>query len=176
MESQAASERTDNGCNGAIKAVVTGGTAPYSYDWRQKPMETGSTINNECPGTFVVVVSDSRGCQSAEVSGFIENRLFPCLDAREVISPDGDGLNDSFVLFCSGDLVDNHLEIYDKWGQLVYVVDNYDCSDTGGFNCWEGKTNAGRELAQGAYYYVLEYNDVEGNPVQKKGSITLIRE
>ena len=176
LETQPATERTNDGCNGAIRAVVTGGTSPYLYDWKQKPSETGPTINNECPGTFIVQITDDNGCRSSEYTGIIENKLFPCLDNREVISPDGDGLNDSFVLFCSGDLVDNHLEIYNKWGQLVYVVDNYDCSDLGGFNCWEGESNNGEELPQGAYYYVLEYKDVEGNLVQKKGSISLIRE
>ena len=176
LESEAATERNGQGCNGAISANVNGGTAPYSFDWKQEPGETGSSLNNACPGEFILVVTDANGCTSGRVTGDVENRLFPCLEDRKVISPDGDGLNDQFVLFCSGDLVDNNIEIYNRWGQLVYEADNYDCSDLGGLTCWEGETNNGEKLPEGPYYYVLEYTDVEGQLVQKKGSISLLRE
>lgn len=176
LESQAATKREGNGCNGAIRAIVSGGTSPYAYKWQQKPSETGSVIDNECPGPFVLIVTDANGCSTASIQGEIENRLFPCLEDRKVLSPDGDGLNDNFVLFCSGDLVDNHLEIFNRWGQLVYEADNYDCSDLGGLKCWEGTTTRGADLPEGPYYYVLEYTDVEGQLVQLKGSVSLLRE
>ena len=174
LESEAATERNAQGCNGAITANVSGGTAPYFYAWTQEPGETGPTLNNACPGEFILDVTDSNGCELQAIGG-IENRLFPCLEDRKVISPDGDGLNDTFVLFCSGDLIDNNIEIYNRWGQLVYETENYDCSDLGG-TCWEGETNAGEKLPEGPYYYVLEYTDLEGQLVQKKGSISLLRE
>ncbi len=176
LESQAASQRTAQGCNGAVTANVSGGTAPYTYDWKQQPGVTGNTLSDACPGSFLLVVTDDNGCSTETIEGEIENRLFPCLEDRKVISPDGDGLNDTFVLFCSGDLIDNHLEVYNRWGQLVYEIDNYDCSDLGGMNCWEGETNDGQDLPEGPYYYILEYTDLEGQLVQQKGAVSLLRE
>ena len=176
VETQPATERNGQDCNGAARAIVEGGTPPYRFDWKQQPGASESMIANLCPGEFIVAVTDDNGCTSSEFSGSVENRLFPCLEDRNVISPDGDGLNDTFVLFCSGDLVDNHLEIYNRWGQLVYEIDDYDCSAEGGLNCWEGQTQGGENLPEGAYYYVLEYTNVDGVLVQQRGSISLIRE
>ncbi|MCB0634860.1 MAG: gliding motility-associated C-terminal domain-containing protein, partial [Lewinella sp.] len=77
--------------------------------------------------------------------------------------------NDEFIIFCVGDYPDNHLEVYNRWGQLVFEADNYD-------NTWEGTTQDGQALPEGPYYYILEYKDPEDNLVQQKGSLTILRE
>jgi len=59
---------------------------------------------------------------------------------------------------------------------LVYEVEGYDCTDQGGVNCFLGETIRGEELPDGAYYYVLVFTDAQGNPVQRKGSLTIVRE
>lgn len=63
---------TSTGANdGAAAAIPTGGTSPYSYLW-----STGATtfgIIGLAPGTYTVVVTDSKGCtaaQSVVVSAF----------------------------------------------------------------------------------------------------------
>src|SRR5690349_17297195 len=43
-------------CNGTATAVGTGGWAPYTYQWSNG--QTTSTINNLCPGTYFVTVTD----------------------------------------------------------------------------------------------------------------------
>ena len=177
LDEQAASERrNDDTCNGAVKLFVSGGTEPYSYEWAQLPKEENSELLNQCPGIYPVQITDANGC-TLDTTGVVPNELFPCLEDRNVISPDGDGLNDSFILFCSEDLVDNNLEIYNRWGELVFEQANYSCSDNNPIDCFEGRTNNGDILPQGAYYYVLQYTDPQdGMLVQMKGSISIIRE
>jgi hypothetical protein len=57
-------ETVDAGCAGSrgkVKAVVTGGTLPYSYQWN-KEGETGEEITDVSAGDYIVRVTDRRGC------------------------------------------------------------------------------------------------------------------
>ncbi len=51
----------NGGSNGNATAVVTGGTAPYTYSW-STGTSTSNTINGLSAGTYTVYVTDSKGC------------------------------------------------------------------------------------------------------------------
>ena len=84
-------------------------------------------------------------------------------------------MNDYFGITCIQGLK-NTLEIYNRWGQLVYSVENYDSSPNGfiGTKYWDGSAN-GQELPEGSYFFVLNYTDEDGNDQQLKGYVTLLR-
>jgi gliding motility-associated-like protein len=65
------------------------------------------------------------------------------------ISPNGDGLNDTFNL--TGFNV-KQLNIFNRYGSIVYSRTNYQ-------NEWSGQSDKGQELPDGTYYYVIERND-----------------
>ncbi len=161
---------TEN-CNGRARALVKGGNKPYTFRWNA-PVKTADSIAiNLCPGDYVVAVTDAKGCKAApEISmARVLDRRYPCLDMRAVISPDGDGLNEAFLINCIEEFSENVVKIYNRWGQQVYVSKNYN-------NDWKGISSSGETLPDGAYYYVLEYKDnTSGQRVLIKGSITLIR-
>jgi gliding motility-associated-like protein len=48
--------------NGSATAVVSGGTAPYSYAWSTVPAQTAAVANFNSGGTYAVQVSDANGC------------------------------------------------------------------------------------------------------------------
>ncbi len=50
--------------NGSVKANPTGGTAPYRYRWGNG--ETTDKLSNIPAGTYTVVITDSKNCQSGE--------------------------------------------------------------------------------------------------------------
>jgi hypothetical protein len=76
------------------------------------------------------------------------------------ISPNGDGLNETLMLFYDLDLKrnpPNRLTIINRYGQTVFVMDNYD-------NSWGGQSNQGTGLLagdgllpDGTYYYILDF-------------------
>ncbi len=72
----------------------------------------------------------------------------------EVFTPNGDGVNDFFVI--KGiQKTQNTLTIYNRWGNKVYKMDDYD-------NTWNGMPNVtgtlgNQKLPQGTYYYILEF-------------------
>ncbi len=72
----------------------------------------------------------------------------------EVFTPNGDGTNDFFVI--KGiQKTENTLTVFNRWGNKVYKMDNYD-------NTWNGMPNVSgtlgnQKLPQGTYYYILEF-------------------
>ena len=160
-----------SGSNGSVTAVVSGGNGEYNYNWLNIEVIdlNQDVVTGLCPGPYYLQVTDSNGCESLSgtVVGEVEDRRFPCLEQRIVITPDGNGSNDEFIIFCIGDLPDNHLQIFNRWGQLVYETDNYD-------NTWEGTSFNGEPLPEGPYYFILEYQSPDGL-IQTKGSLTIVR-
>ncbi len=175
------SEETDadNGCNGTITILPLGGASNYNYSWPQLAGQGNSPVARDlCPGEYTVIVTDENNCQSVSRTVTVRDRRFPCLSERNVITPNGDGLNEAFILFCTdGDEISNNtLEIYNRWGQLVFQANGYDCSEDGGRNCFRGLTNSGEVLPEGPYYYVLDYSNPLGEQRQQRGSLTILRE
>ncbi len=50
------------GCNGTATAGITGGTAPYSYNWPSIPSGSLASVSNLCAGTYSVKITDNFGC------------------------------------------------------------------------------------------------------------------
>lgn len=79
-----------------------------------------------------------------------------------VITPNGDGKNDYFVI---GEIIDKvEIIIFNRWGNEEYSNSNY-------MNDWDGRNNKGRELPNDTYFYVLKF----GNIKIKKGSVLIKR-
>ena len=157
-------------CDGTVTAIVLGGTLPYTYEWLNIPGNPNdSVVEGLCAGTYMLQVTDANGCTSSVVMGDVIDERFECFEERVVITPDGNGSNDEFIIFCAEALTDNHLEIYNRWGQLVFEADNYD-------NSWEGTSQNGDELPEGPYYWVLDYFSTTGEPLQRRGSLTIVRD
>jgi gliding motility-associated-like protein len=75
-----------------------------------------------------------------------------------VFSPNGDGSNDRFVI-PNVQYHRNRLKIFNRWGMLVYEMENYK-------NQWSGTG-----LLEGTYYYVLNLDDGRN----LAGHVTLLR-
>ncbi len=167
----------DGSQNGTAIATVTGGTEDYSYEWRSNG-EVGSTqeLTGLAAGSYMLFVTDANGCETMQTDIIVQDNSLGCLDTRLVISPfSSPGVNDEFVINCIENFEENNLEIYNRWGQLVYAQENYDCGTDDCPNGWKGTNLRDAELAGGGYFYVLEYEE-QGVLKQLKGSITILKE
>jgi gliding motility-associated-like protein len=71
----------------------------------------------------------------------------------------------------------NTVEIYNRWGVLVYEAENYD-NDTKKFTgISEGRStvNKSAELPTGTYFYIIKYSNSEGTTESKDGYLYLTR-
>jgi gliding motility-associated-like protein len=86
----------------------------------------------------------------------------------EGFSPNGDGVNDFFVIQGADEFVVS-LKVYNRWGNLVYQNREY-------LNDWDGISNSGllisTKLPDGTYYYIVNFNNGEKDQV---GYITINR-
>jgi len=89
-----------------------------------------------------------------------------------VFTPNGDGLNDRWEVPKDYLFPDLEIEIYNRWGALVWSAKG-DKAAKG----WDGRTSNGNELPIGTYYYVVKYNvhTSEGNWSPITGSVTIVR-
>ena len=111
------------------------------------------------------------GCiDSASVSVFIEADLeFP-----NVITPNGDGINDVFVIKNLNPDRPNRLYITDRWGKTVWNQKNYQTymKDEQIYNAESGFGMG--NISDGVYYYTFYYEGMV-RTVKFNGSITVIR-
>jgi gliding motility-associated-like protein len=75
----------------------------------------------------------------------------------ESFTPDGDGINDEFVIEGIELFPNNKLTIFNRWGVLVFEESQYQ-------NNWDGKTQStftvgGNDLPTATYYYVFDTKD-----------------
>lgn len=76
------------------------------------------------------------------------------------ISPNDDGLNDSFVIKGIDQFPDNQVEIFNRWGVKVYDAESYNESDNmfRGYSDGRATVKRGDKLPTGTYFYILKYN------------------
>ena len=150
--------------DGAAAAIVTGGILPYQYDWSSG--DNSSSISDQPSGALVLVVSDENGCINIQQSEICIEGV-ECYEAITVITPNGDGKNDQFIIQCAFEN-DNRLTVYNRYGGKEFERDNYD-------NSWEGTDNSGNELSDGGYHWVLEVFLSNGDMRVFSGTVTIIR-
>ncbi|MDV7188532.1 gliding motility-associated C-terminal domain-containing protein [Lutibacter sp. TH_r2] len=74
------------------------------------------------------------------------------------ISPNGDGINDTFVVEGIELRPNNTISIYNRWGALVYSKKGYDNS-WGGISDHNLTISRSKGLPSGTYFYVLNFHD-----------------
>lgn len=81
------------------------------------------------------------------------------LIVHNAISPNGDNKNDFFFIKGISKYPDNNVEIYNRWGVLVYQTQGYNETDRvfRGFSDGRATINRGSGLPTGTYFYILKY-------------------
>lgn len=113
--------------------------------------------------TYTVTVTDQNGCRNSD-EVIVEVRNDFLLEVTNVLTANGDGVNDYFEIFNIENYPQAELKIYNRWGTEVFKAMPYR-------NDWNGK-HSGNSLPDGTYYYVIK---IEGIDVLYKGSISILR-
>jgi gliding motility-associated-like protein len=120
-------------------------TGPNGYASSQNPIDiTGLPV-----GTYSLILTNEWGCSSEDS---IDVTRTICTIPKG-LSPNGDGLNDSFDLTNLGDNL--KVKIYNRYGMVVYELNGY-------VNQWRGQDMKGNILPSATYYYYVEFETGEG--------------
>jgi gliding motility-associated-like protein len=114
--------------------------------------------------TYEVTATNAAGCSATGTISIAVLNDFK-VDATNILTPNGDGRNDRWVIRNLDSYPDNEVKIFDRAGRLVYQRRNYT-------NTWDGTVN-GSPLAEGTYYYILT---ISGGAATAKGYITIVRD
>ncbi|MND66614.1 Protease 1 precursor [compost metagenome] len=127
------------------------GTDNYTYSWSPTTGLSDPTIANPVltPSTnvqYTVTVANG-SCTSSCV---INITVLPNVQIPNVFTPNGDGMNDNWVIAGIEDYPGMEVYIYDRYGSKLYYTKGYS-------KPWDGLYN-GKNLPAGTYYYVFKPN------------------
>ncbi|HBS86863.1 MAG TPA: hypothetical protein DEA97_09915 [Bacteroidales bacterium] len=140
-----------------IDITVTGGTTPYEYLWSGS--QTTEDLSGLTGGIYTVTVTDLNGCVVSGSYEFIIN-----LDIPDAFSPNGDGANDGWEIVGIDQYPGCRVEIYNRWGQMIFESNGYN-------EMWDGTYN-GQEMPHGSYVFILDLGE-GSEPIN--GIVTIIR-
>ncbi|RYY00229.1 MAG: gliding motility-associated C-terminal domain-containing protein [Cyanobacteriota bacterium] len=116
--------------------------------------------------TYTMTVKNSEGCTSTDDA--IVTVIPYCVKVMNAFTPNGDGINDRWLVTNGNACTDQiTVKVFNRYGAVIYENDNYQ-------NDWDGKYK-GKPVADGTYYYVIQYRLISGRTVPAKGDVTILR-
>ena len=136
------------------------------YDWEppiglddptiEKPLSSISEAT-----TYIVKGTDKNGCfDTASVRIDVASTIV----YSDGITPNGDGLNDTWGIKLINEFPNATVHIYNRWGQKVFESSGYQSE-------WDGTSN-NKKLPVGTYYYLI---DLGPNKKKHTGPVTIMR-
>jgi len=146
----------------SLPAIRNNG-APAENAGLQAP--NGSSVVYEDSFQVCLKATNLAGCSSDTCKYVNVKRIW---EPYNVITPNGDGINDTFKLRILGATY-YHLLIFNRWGEEVFESDDQN-------NCWTGKNkNDGSDCPAGTYYYIWKFQ-LMGLPMNEHtGSVTIVK-
>lgn len=148
-------------CEGDI-GILDAGIFSY-YLWQDSSHTRMFSVT--MPGIYSVEVTNSYGCRNSDTIIFTE-KCPPRIFIPDAFSPNGDGLNDQFVIVTDG-LMHFEIRIFDRWGENVFHSTDPGIS-------WNG-TYKGSFCPIGTYTYMIYTTDNDAIIRNFHGIVTLVR-
>ena len=128
--------------------------------------DSTSASHNLMPGTYTLtIVSTTTLCPLCvpPMQNIIRDSIFKVItiaastdicpvSIHNAFSPNGDGLNDLFSIDGIENYPDNHVYIFNRYGQQLWDAAHYDNSTV----VWNGRNKNNDALYAGTYFYIIE--------------------
>jgi len=121
------------------------------------------TASNTVNTSYTVMVTDAKGCVGSDT---MHVYIFPEIFIPNGFSPNSDGKNDYWVIDNIQQFPNCVVEVYNRWGELLFVSTGYNTP-------WDGRYK-GKELPVGTYYYIIDLHHVNF-PKAYTGPLTIFR-
>lgn len=167
---QAVASTTPKISKGFTSKLNVSGIEMASFNW--SPSASLSSTNTFNPvakpsqtQSYSVTVTNVYG-SSTTLSITVEVMEDWNIVANNILTPNGDGQNDKWLVDNLSSYPNNQLIIMDRSSRVIY-------RKTGYANDWDGMFN-GAPLPPDTYYFVLTFDSPSGKKVSKEGYITIV--
>ena len=153
----------EEGEDGVLFISASGGHAGYSIWLNDTLLEEDTVVSNLQAGSYIITVQDSKNCQT-EIVTEIGFEPIPCIEIPTCFTPNADGINDRWNIKNLHYYPEVEIEVYNRWGNLMYQ---------GGISDprWDGLFK-GSDCPTGSYIFIVSLK--KGiKPIQ--GIVTIIR-
>ncbi len=113
-------------------------------------------------GWYTVYVTDTNGCSASDSAYVLVEYNADCLFIPTLFTPDTDFHNDLWVINGIENFENAEVEVYNRWGNMVYFASPYN-------NDWDGTVNKGftvdgeSKVPVGTYFFIIRLNNAEQN-------------
>lgn len=123
-----------------------------------------TTINKDF--TYQLTAYTIEGCKGTDNIN-LRFMVGPEIYIPTAFSPNGDGLNDKFRPLPVGMVRMDFFRVFDRWGKLMFSTTEY-------LKGWDGTVD-GKPANVGTYAWVVQGENVKGETVLRKGTVTLVK-
>jgi gliding motility-associated-like protein len=143
--------------NNTVTVNADGGTAPYQYSTDGINWQESNVFANMPRGDNHVYLKDAYDCEPITITIVVPNLV-------NVITPNGDGVNDVIDYSALGNKQNLVFNIFDRYGNKVFQADKLR-----GYK-WDG-TIDGKKVPTGTYWYSVTWNenDKKNTPIKYSG-------
>lgn len=155
--------------SGNLTIEASGGTGAYLYHLEPgNKTQNSPTFTHLLSGTYQVSVTDQNQCESSTRVDIPEQTCCDAVFIPNAFSPNGDGLNDEFMIKNNAGTELIAFMIANRWGEIVFSALN-------NFDSWNGHYK-GEDAEAGYYYYFYKFKCLSSNKESiRKGDVLLIR-
>lgn len=149
-------------------SVYLSATGAVFYEWTPE-FDLESPSSPETKATpldstrFIVTGTDLNGCVNTDSVTVLVLEDYK-VEATNVITPNGDGVNDFWEIINVETYPDVEVKIYNRYGNEMYSSQQYQ-------NDWDGRYE-GNDLPEGTYYFTITF---EGSDKIYKGAVSILR-
>jgi gliding motility-associated-like protein len=137
--------------------------SPNKYQWIDNVNIPNPTVKPDVTTTFTVTVTNANGCSKTEsITIEVENDFK--VTPQTMITPNGDGKNDVWIIKNIDAYPDNEVKVFDASGRQVYRKQRYN-------NSWDGTYN-GQALPTGSYSFIIYFGS---DKALVKGYLTILK-
>lgn len=157
-------------CLGDTLDLIASGSE--SYVWSEGTVGDSLRVNADSTGTIYVYGTAQCGTDTTAVDIVLLNEdecgvPWSIVEFPNVITPNGDGLNDAFRVKWWYNIKELRIWIYNRWGQEVYVGEGFELE-------WDPIKKPGNQHSDGVYFFVATYLDHNNDERAIKGNVTVL--